>query len=318
MMNKKTTKIIFIGTAEFAAVILNALIRDDWSIKLIITQPDRPIGRHQILTPPPVKIEAQKHNANILQPPRIADAFDQIKKIEPDLIIAAAYSQLIPKKILALARLGSLNIHPSLLPRYRGPTPIQTAILNGEKSTGVTIILMDEKIDHGPIVAQRELKNYELRIMNYGELNRKLAELGGDLLVETLPKFLKGEIIPLPQDETKATYTKILTKDDGKIDWQKKAKAIERQIRAYNPWPGSWTEFNLKEKIKKLKITRVEILETEKPNGEIGKLFLTENKKMAVTCGQGSLILEKVQPEGKTEMIGSNFHHGYGQIKKLG
>jgi methionyl-tRNA formyltransferase len=314
--NKKT-KIIFIGTAEFAAVILKALIKDDWPIELVITQPDKPVGRQQILTPPPVKEEALKYNLTISQPLKISESFSEIKKIAPDLIIETSYGQIIPKKILDLAKFGSLNLHPSLLPKYRGPSPIQATILAGDKIIGVTIILMDEKVDHGPILAKRELKNDELRIMNYGELNRKLAELGANLLIEMLPKFIKGEIEPQPQNEIKATYTKILTRADGKIDWQKSAEMIERQILAYNPWPGSWTEINLKGKIKKLKIIEVKILETEKSNSEIGKLFLSKNKKMAVCCSQGSLVLEKVQPEGKKEMSGIDFYHGYNYLKQL-
>ncbi len=296
-------RIIFIGTPEFAAIILEKLIKSGYFPIAVVTGPDKPSGRKQILVPSPVKVLAEKNKIPIFQPEKIINLKSEIKNLDPDLIILAAYGQIIPKDILDIPRYGALNIHPSLLPKYRGPSPIQTTILNGDSKTGVTIILMDEKIDHGPILGQKKII---INKIDSVELTKILAELGGDLLIEILPKYLKGEIKPKPQNHSQATYTKFIKKEDGRINWQKSAEEIERMIRAYYPWPSVFTK--IKNKI--LKIFKVKILKINHKK-EPGTVFLTEKKELAVACGQDALVLEEVQFEGKKRITAQEFINGY-------
>jgi len=295
-MNKeqKTTepKIIFLGTPEFGAIILRGLIKNGYKPFLVITAPDKPVGRKQVLTPPPVKKIAEKYNITVTQPEKIKEAVTEIENLNPDLIICAAYGQIIPKEILEIPKYGCLNVHPSLLPKHRGASPIQTAILNGDKETGVTIILMNEKMDHGPILSSRELE-FSIFNFQFSKLHNKLAELGVKLLLETIPKWINDEIKPKAQDESKATYTKILKKEDGKIDWSKSAEEIERQIRAFYPWPGTFTFIKHKGKILRVKILEASISKEEK------------------------LIIKKLQPEGKKVMTFEEFKKGYYDFNPL-
>jgi len=281
----------------------------------VITAPDKPVGRKQMLTPSAVKTRIMnyelgiRNKVKIWETDKIANLKSEILNHKPDLIVLAAFGQLIPKEILAMPKYGCLNIHPSLLPKYRGASPIQTAILNGDRETGVTIMLMDEMLDHGEILAQQEFMNNELGIMNYEQLAEKLAGLGAELLIKTIPKWINGEIKPHPQDESKATFTKIIEKEDGKIDWHQSAEEIERMIRAYNPWPGSYTRIMNNElgimpaqglsprlislglraasggniEYRKLKIIKAEVLKTNEKK-EPGTVFLTEKKELAVKC----------------------------------
>ena len=294
-MNKeqKTTelKIIFFGTPRFGATILEGLIKNNYKPVLVITAPDKPVGRKQILTSPPVKKIAEKYNITVTQPEKIKEAAIEIKNLNPDLIICAAYGQIIPKEILEIPKHGCLNIHPSLLPKYRGASPIQTVILNGDKETGVTIILMDEKMDHGPIIDQTKYKIPD--DINHKELDSALAKQGAHLLVKTLPKWINGEIEAKTQDESNATYTKVLKKEDGKIEWKKSAEEIERQIRAFCPWPGTFAFIKHKNKI-----LRVKILEAG----------ISKEKK---------LIIKKLQPEGKKIMTLEEFKKGYHDFNPL-
>jgi len=305
-MQKSKYKIIFIGTSEFGAIILKELTKK-YKPVLAITSPDKPAGRKQILTPPPVKTSAQKHSIPLLQPLKIANCKLKIRNLKPDLIIVAAYGQIIPKEILDIPQYGSLNVHPSLLPKYRGPSPIQTAILKGDKKTGVTIFLMDKKIDHGKIISSSQFSIFNKKI-SYPELSKKLAKLGAELLIKTIPKWIKGEIKPQVQDESKATYTKILKKEDGKINWSESAENIERKIRAFEPWPGTFTFWRKK----RLKITEVEIKDLNK-NLTPGKTF-KENNLLCVKCKDKSLIIKKIQPEGKKPMNSEEFLKGNSDI----
>jgi methionyl-tRNA formyltransferase len=273
-------KIIFIGTPEFGAIILEKLIKSGRKPFLVITAPDKPVGRKQITTPPAVKVLAEKYHIPFAQPEKIADFISDIKNLKPDLGIIAAYGQILPKDMLSIPNYGFLNVHPSLLPRWRGSSPIQYAILNGDEKTGATIIRISEELDAGPILAQKEIEISKKE--TFASLHNKLAELGAELLIEALPKLSVGKLPPLPQDETKATYTKILGKDDGHIDWKKPAEYIDRQVRALNPWPGTYTVYNGK----RLKILKAEAL-------------------------GGNLIIEEVQLEGKNPMSFEDFLRGH-------
>jgi methionyl-tRNA formyltransferase len=286
-MNPQELKIIFMGTPEFGALILKAMVENGYRPVLVVTVPDKPVGRKKILTPPPVKIEAEKQGIEIRQPKKIKEILEEMKDIQPDLIITAAYSKILPKDVLDLPK-SCINIHPSLLPKYRGPSPVQHAILNGDKKTGVTIMLMDEQIDHGAILAQKEM-NIDPKETGAG-LHTKLALLGSNLLLEVIPAWLAGEIKAIPQNHSLATFTKILKRDDGLIDWDKSPEEIERKIRAFTPWPGAYTFFD-KNGVK----TRLKILESFLENGK--------------------LVLVLVQPEGKKQMAFSDFLRGNPQFK---
>lgn len=265
-------KYIFFGTPEFAAIILEKLIDAGFIPEAIVCNSDKPVGRKKIITPPPVKILAQKYNLPVCQPKDKSELLEIVKKLRPDLAIVAAYGVIFPKEILEITKYGFVNVHPSLLPKYRGPTPIQTAILNGDEETGVSLFLIDEKIDHGSILSQRELE-FPISNFQFPVLLQKLAELGADLLIETLPKYIKSGITPLSQDENQATYTKKFSTQDAYVDLEKdNPLEIERKIRALNPEPGTWTILNdkrtklLEAKIidEKLKITKIQV-EGKKP-----------------------------------------------------
>jgi len=273
----------FFGTPEFAAIVLEKLITAHMPPVLVVCNPDRPVGRKHIITPPPTKLLTIKHNIPVLQPEVLSNSKFEILNPKPDFFIVAAYAKIIPQEILDIPRLGSIGVHPSLLPLYRGPTPIQTAIINGDEKTGVTLYLLDKDVDHGPVLATRELTitNDD----NYDRLSRKLAELGANLLIETLPKFVNGEIKPQPQNEAQATYTKKLKTEDGFVDLEKDDPVItERKIRALNPEPGVFTLspskgglFNIAQG-KRVKLLEAEIVE-------------------------GKLKLKKIQIEGKTPQL---------------
>ncbi len=312
-------KIIFIGTPDFSAIILKTLCESEYKPILVVTAPDKPVGRGQILTPPPVKITAQKYKMPVLQPEKIENSADDIRNTNSDLIIVAAYGQILPKEILEIPRNGCFNIHPSLLSKYRGPTPIQAAILNGDKKTGVTIILMDEKMDHGPIVNQRELEIEENETAT--TLHDKLADLGASLLLETIPRRQKGMLKTRPQNETEATYTKILTREDGRVNWKKTAKALEREVRAYTLWPESFTFWERRGGlIFRIKILKARVLKsTGGISYPIGKTLVVPQNEIGVQCGGGLfsergggfLVIERLKMEGGGEMGSEEFLRGH-------
>jgi methionyl-tRNA formyltransferase len=309
---RNTNKIVFFGTSEFAVPALEALKKEDYEIAAVITNPDEPVGRKKVLTPPPVKVVAEKYGIKILQPEKLRnnpEFVEQLKNLlnakrstlNASIGVVAAYGKIIPAEIINLPRLGILNIHPSLLPKYRGPTPIQTTILNGEKETGVTIIKIDEEVDHGPILA-----NYKIQISNdknFQELQNNLAKLGAELLIKILPDYLAGKITPQPQDHSQATFTKKFTRDDARINWNKTAEEIDRQIRALNPEPGVWTTWNGKI----LKILEAEV--TGERSGQNGQVSQDENKTVVGTA-KGLIVLKIIQPEGKKSMSAENFVRG--------
>lgn len=280
---------IFFGTPEFAAIILEKLIKAGTSPLAIVCAPDKPIGRKQIITPPSVKqlITNSRWSIEILQPENLKSVSWQtkLKAINADVFIVAAYAQILSKEILAIPRMGTIAVHPSLLSKYRGVSPIQSAILSDEKETGTTIFLADEKVDHGPILAYGK---WPVANSNYEKLLKELAELSGNLLIETLPKFIKGEITPQSQNETKATYTKKFSAKDALVDLKNDSpKQIWLKIRALNPEPGVVAVLELKNN-KKL---RLKLLEADFTDGK--------------------LELKKVQPEGKTSMTHKEFLNGY-------
>ena len=277
-------KIIFMGTPAFGAIVLEGLIKSGHKPFLVVTEPDKPVGRKQIVTPPPVKVLAEKYHIPVVQPEKISDCAAEIERLKPSLIIIASFGQIIPENILKTPPYGCLNVHPSLLPKYRGPSPIQSAILNGDKKTGATIIRISEKLDAGPILLQKETEIDPKE--TFESLHDKLAEIGTKLLLEVLPKIPKGQAPYQPQEETEATYTKILKKEDGEIDWKKPSGVIERQIRAFNPWPGAYTVYQGK---------RLKVLKAEVSNSK--------------------LEIKEVQLEGKKPMSFKNFLRGHSDFE---
>jgi methionyl-tRNA formyltransferase len=301
------------GSGDFAAAILEKLAGSEFRPAIVFTQPDKPAGRRQELSPSPAKIVTQKYGLEIYEPKSLKtpETEETVKSFKPDLIIVTDYGKIIPKNILGIPRFGAINVHPSLLPRHRGATPIQYTILEGDKETGVTIILIDEQIDHGPIITNKKLK-IENKKLTFNELFTDLTNLGGNLLLNTLPKWLSGEIKPIPQDETQATYTKILAREDGKIDWQKSAEEIDRKVRAFEKWPGTWCEWSENGNKMRLKILKTKVLYLGRAKSETpGLVFLTEQKESAVNCNPGSLILEELQLEGKNKTSGKEFFRGH-------
>lgn len=311
-------RIIFWGTPEFALPSLEALIKHGYKIAAVVTNPDEPAGRKNILTSPPVKVLAKKHKIPVFQPTSLKDPNFKKEVPEADLYVVAAYGKIIPKEIIDLPKYGSLNVHPSLLPRWRGPSPIQYTILQSDIETGVTIMKMDELMDHGPIVAQQRLgiTNDKLQMtkITYQELHDQLAKFGADLLLETLPKWLRGEITPIPQDDAQATYSKILKKDDGRIDWEKSAEEIERMVRAFNPWPGTWTLWPTGESIYRIRIEEADFIDSEPPRGSPGYVWKNEKRPLLVKTDHGSLVVLKLTPGGKKTLEVKSFLHGYPNI----
>lgn len=301
-------RIIFLGTPEFAVPSLQKLhANPDFEIAGVFCEPDRPQGRKQILTAPPVKMLAKKLKLPVFQPEKIREEkwVQKVREINPDLAAVVAFGQIIPKSILDIPKFGFLNLHPSLLPKYRGASPIQAAILNGDKKTGISIMLLDEEMDHGPVLKQKKIKlqgNETAEI-----LHDKLAKTGAELLMRTAEDWKNKEIKARPQNHKKATFTKILKREDGLIDFNKSAKEIEQKIRAYFPWPGTFMMWQGK----RLKILPAKLcghlVATSKKTGE---LFETD-KKLAVRCKKNALILKRVQLEGKNEMSGEEFLRGY-------
>ena len=312
----KDLNIVFFGTPDCAVATLKRLIQSKYKPILVVTQPDMPAGRKQVIAPPPVKSYIAKHetwNIKVLQPEKLDSSFKfQISSFRPDLFIVAAYGKIIPSIILDIPKYGALNVHPSLLPCWRGPSPIQYSILVGDKKTGITIMLMDEEIDHGDIVSSIE---YLVSSTETAEaLSSRLADIGADLLIETIPKWINGKIESKEQDHKKATYSKIITKEDGRIDWNKSAEEIERQIRAFTPWPGSYTFWGDKRIniIKGFLITDSNALfESQKLPGQVARY---EENKFAIITGAGVFVVSEVQIPGKDKISSKQFLNGYSDI----
>jgi len=304
-MNITKPKIIFLGTPEFALPILETLIKNDLAPVLVVTQPDKKVGRRQNLAPPPIKEMALANSLAVAQPNNKKELAEIFSRQNFDVAVLVAYGMIIPDEILAKPKFGFLNLHPSLLPKYRGSSPIQMVLLNSDNKTGVSIIELVKAVDAGPIVAQAEI---EIKLSDNAQtLHDKLAKLGAVLIVKTLPDYLVGQIEPKLQDESLATFTKIIEREDGLINWQKTASQIERQFRAFYPWPGVFTHLAGQ----RLKIANLGVLE-----GDFGlslgpgTVFLGPNGELAVKCGQGVLELKMVQLEGKKEMPGQEFLRG--------
>lgn len=305
-MNKqKKIKTIFIGTPDFGLPSFKALIKDDFfEISAAITRPDKKIGRKRELNEPPIKKEALKNKIKVFQPFKIIDAFEMIKNINPDLMVVIAYGEIIPEKILNLPKHGAVNIHGSLLPKYRGAACVQAAILNNDKESGITIMQMEKGLDCGPILHKEKIKIDDCETVE--SLYNKLSLLAGKIIIKTLKKYIKGEIKPSKQKDCEATYIKKICKDDGEININKSAKEIERLVRAMTPWPGAYFKKNNK---------IIKVIEVNPKIKKINKYkegdFFIKDKKLFMQCGEDSLEIIKIQPEGKKILDYSDFIRGY-------
>jgi methionyl-tRNA formyltransferase len=309
-MKKENIKIIFMGTPQFAADILNEIIEIKYNIISVYTQPDKKFGRNQDVFLSPVKRLALGNKIKIFQPDNLKneDVLKNIKESNPDLIVVAAYGKILPKEILEIPLFGCLNIHASLLPKFRGASPIQNAILAGEKETGVTLMLMSEKMDAGDILKQIKIKISDSDTTEY--LTQKLSRLGKEVIGENLSKWILGKIKPEKQDEKSATFCRTIKRENGLVDWEKTAEEIYNLWRAFQPWPGIYTIVKLKNEERRIKLVEIGINSSFDSSEKIGKV-VEFNQKKAVQTGKGIVILKKIQLEGKKTTSMEDFQRGY-------
>ena len=300
-------KILFMGTPDFALFSLKGLCENGYNVVGVITQPDKPKGRGYVLTPPPVKVYAMEQNIPVYQPNslRTEEFASLLKEINPDLIAVVAYGKILPKNVLDYPKYGCVNVHGSLLPEYRGAAPMQMAIIDGKKVTGITTMYMAEGLDTGDMLLKAECEIAEND--NFEVIHDRLGLLGAQLLRQTVDGLEKGEITPIPQDHNKATHTSKILKEDCEIDFSKDCDTVHNLIRGLSPIPLAFTHMP---DGKLLKIVESEICERESENQEIGKAVSLENGKIRVLCGKGSINILKVLPEGKGRMSAADFIRG--------
>lgn len=298
---EKELEIVFMGTPEFAVPVLQGLI-DNYKIRAVVTQPDRP-GNHGQINVSPIKKLASEHAILVLQPEHIKEEYQEIVNLNPDLIITCAYGQIIPRQLLEAPRLGCINVHASLLPKLRGGAPIHKAIIEGHSKTGITIMYMNTKMDEGDIITQREIPILDTDTAS--SLHDKLSVLGKDLLLETLPSIIDGTNSRTPQDSSLATYAFTLRKEDEKLNFEKTKKQLYNQIRGLNSWPGSYCVFEGKT----LKVWEAYITENY-PIGFNGQITAIYKDGIGVKVSNGEIVLKTVQLEGKNKMNAVDFYNG--------
>ena len=303
-------RIVFMGTASFSLAVLKMLIEEGYNIVGVVTQPDRYVGRKKVLTMPDVKVEALKYDIPVIQPARIKEDYQAVADLKPDLIITAAYGQIVPQAVLDIPRLGCINVHASLLPLYRGGAPVHQAIIDGQEKTGVTIMYMVKKMDAGDMIAQKETPILEDDTV--GILYDRLSDLGAKLLKETLPDILKGTNQRIPQDENLVTYAPTLSREDERLDWNMSARQVYNKVRGTNPWPGSYTTYQGKT----VKIWAGQVHQCEnamkhhahQDNGTIVKIF---KDAIGVKVNDGVYLITELQLEGKKRMSVKDYLNGH-------
>ncbi|WP_120166171.1 methionyl-tRNA formyltransferase [Thermohalobacter berrensis] len=290
-------KVVFMGTPDFAVPTLEKIYNEGYDIPLVITQPDRPKGRGKKLSSPPVKIKAKELGLDVYQPQNVNDkeCITQLEKISPDVIVVIAYGQILKEDLLNLPKYGCVNVHASLLPKYRGAAPINWVIINGEKKTGITTMYMDKGLDSGDILLKEGIDIREDETA--GELHDRLMYLGADVLVETLRKIENGTLERIPQDHDKATYAPMMDRKLGKIDWEKSAEKIKNLVRGTYPWPGAYTNY----KGKKVKIIEVDAIDQFK-EGEPGKVVKVSDEGIYVNAKEGCIVIKRLQFPNKRKM----------------
>lgn len=299
-------KVIFMGTPDFSTGVLESIIAAGHEVTAVVTQPDKPKGRGHEMQFTPVKEVALKHGLEVLQPKKIRDpeVVETLRKIPADICVVVAFGQIIPKEILEMKKYGCINVHASLLPAYRGAAPIQWAVVDGLKETGVTIMQMDTGLDTGDMLSKTVVPLDEKE--TGGSLFDKLSVAGAKLCVETMARMENGEVVPEKQGETTTAYAKMITKDLGKIDFSKSAVEIERLIRGFNPWPSAYTRLGGKT----LKIWAADVLD-EEYEGAFGEIIRVSKDEIFVKTGKGTLVIRELQLEGKKRMETSAFLRGF-------
>ena len=304
-------RIAFMGTPDYAEAALAALLEAGAEVVLVVTQPDRPRGRKGEPAPPPVKVCAKEHGIPVLQPAKVRaeESVEAIREYAPDLFIVAAFGQILSKELLDMPPLGCVNIHASLLPRLRGASPIQQAILDGEGKTGITLMRMDEGVDTGDILLQRSI---EIDPEDTGgTLFDKLSRLGASTIVEALPALEAGTLTPIPQDESLATHCSRLTKEDGRVVWTRPAVELERRIRALDPWPSSTAKLPDGRGLKLWRARVVEDIDVRTEGMTAGSILETNTDSIIIQTGDGAIAVSEVQLEGKRRMSVHDFLQGY-------
>ncbi|KKS64686.1 MAG: Methionyl-tRNA formyltransferase [Parcubacteria group bacterium GW2011_GWC1_43_12] len=303
-MSNLPTKILFLGASRFALPILETLAKSDFKPAAVLTAPDKSSGRGLKPSESLIKKEAESLGIPVFQPNSLAEIEKTAKEINPDLLVLAAYGKILPQNILDLPKFGCLNVHPSLLPKYRGASPIQYSILNGDKEAGVTVMKMASKVDAGPILAQEK---FILDRLDYTapELAEILSGIGADLLLKVIPFWINGKIKLQEQDDSKATFAKILKKEDGLIDWNDSAAQIERKIRAFVPWPGTFSR--LEGKI--IKIISAKAIDEDTAN-KTGEIYLNDKENLCIKTRKGSLIIKTLQPQNGKAMDAQSYLRG--------
>ncbi|KGX88500.1 methionyl-tRNA formyltransferase [Pontibacillus litoralis] len=305
-------RIVFMGTPDFAVPVLQQLIHDQYNVVAVVTQPDRPKGRKRVLTPPPVKIEAEKHNIPVLQPEKIRNEYEDVLAYEPDLIVTAAFGQILPAQLLDYPKYRCINVHASLLPDFRGGAPIHYAILKGKEEAGISIMYMVEALDAGDVLTQRSTPIEDDD--HVGTLHDKLSVIGAELLSETLSKLEKNEITPMKQDENKVTFASNIKREQEQLDWEQDAKTIYNHIRGLHPWPVAFTNYQGKP----MKVWWGETV-NETFTGQPGEIVRLEEDGFVVVCGDGkALKLTDIQPFGKKRMSAGDYLRGAGKALEIG
>ena len=299
-------RIVFIGTGEIGVLTLQALLKSEHEVVGVVTQPDKPVGRSQLIEAPPIKKALSGTNIPVLQPARIKErqAIEEIRALKPDVIVVMAYGQILPRGVLEIPKMACLNLHASLLPRWRGAAPIQAAIAAGDRETGITVMYMDEGLDTGDILLQRTIDI--LPIDTGGGLHDRLGAIAPETLLESLDLVAKGKAPRTPQDNASATYAPKLKREDGKIDWSDPADGIERKIRAFDPWPAAFMTVSTNG-MHNLKIFSATVINLR---GKPGKI-LPSKAELVVAAGEGALSLGEVQLEGKRRMSAAEFLRGH-------
>lgn len=307
-------KIIFMGTPDFAVPVLNAMIDAAYDVVLVVTQPDRPKGRKRELAAPPVKEAALEHGIPVYQPEKLAKDYEEVLAYDADLIVTAAYGQLLPKEVLDYPPFGCVNVHASLLPELRGGAPIHYAILQGKKETGITIMYMAEKLDAGDIISQKAISIGSQD--HVGTLHDRLSVVGANLLIETLPSVFARTNERIVQKEAEATFAPNITREQERINWHESSEAVYNQIRGLHPWPVAYSMFEGK----RMKIWWAEVTNNEYDNKQPGEIVAVENQtSFTVVCGDNKAIrLTEVQPEGKKRMAVSEFLRGNPELVQVG
>ncbi|PAV29951.1 methionyl-tRNA formyltransferase [Virgibacillus profundi] len=305
-------RVVFMGTPDFSVPILQTLVNSEYEVVLVVSQPDRPKGRKRVITPPPVKVEAAKHQIPVFQPEKLKDNYEEILQYNPDLIVTAAYGQLLPNALLEFPEFGCINVHASLLPELRGGAPIHYAIMQGKKETGITIMYMVEKLDAGDMLTQVSIP---IEIVDHvGSMHDKLSKAGAKLLLETLPLLFESKTAPIKQDDSKATFATNIKREQEKIDWSKSNEEIYNHIRGLHPWPVAFTTYE--EKNMKLWWGKPD---NTTYDGTPGEIIHKDTKGFIVVCGnQKGIRMTEIQPAGKKRMTVEEYLKGSNDRIKIG